>query len=440
MRSLNNRGVFYLKRYFLFLLLIALFFLASCNQHDTYQETDSTHKVEIPPTITDTKTPEYTPLNYDFMKAIWLSQFDMSPIYTKDGQQRDETEYAFLIDKTITALKGLGFNTVIIQARPNCDSVYPSDIFPPSKYAVGQYGNVFKYDPLEMFIEKAHENDLSVQIWINPYRCTSTADAALIDSKYPVYNAIKNKEKYIKQFNGYYYLDPLYEESKTVILGGIKEILAKYDADGIHIDDYFYPTADESFDLEEYAANKEISLADFRRNNVTDLIKRIYDTVKEKDQRLIFGVSPAGNIENTFARSFADVYKWCSNEGYIDYISPQIYFGMKHQTHPFDKTFDVWKNIVKNKKVKLITGITLEKAYTKTDKWAGNGSDEWAKNNDVIKSCVSYALSSKNCFGFSFFSLQFIYDPITDTRCKETYNEIDNFSFIINRINANKIS
>ena len=168
------------------------------------------------------------------------------------------------------------------------------------------------------------------------------------------------------------------------------EIIERYDVDGVHIDDYFYPTSDESFDEVSYLAlnEKKLSLGDFRRENTTRLVKSIYDTVKFQNSSLLFGVSPSGNTTRNYSELFADVESWC-RDGYIDYLCPQIYFGFEHATHPFYEVLSEFSEIARGTSVSLIIGITLEKADNGyrgiADTWAGTGGDEWIEQKNIIK-------------------------------------------------------
>ena len=139
-------------------------------------------------------------------------------------------------------------------------------------------------------------------------------------------------------------------------------------------------------------------------------------------------------MSNALNKAYADVYTWCSEEGYIDYICPQIYFGLEHQTYPFDKTADNWENIIKTENVKLIIGMTFGKALSKTDKWAGSGKDEWQNNSDVMKRCLEYTKNLDKCYGISVFCYQYYYDPLTQTPVKETQTEIKSFTAVLKDI------
>ncbi len=373
----------------------------------------------------------HAPLNYDKPKAIWLSQFDMSEIYTHGGAQREVTEYTRLVERVISNLSSIGINTVFIQLRPNGDSMYPSEIYPASKYALGKYGSTHSYDPFEIFLSLAHKAKLSVHAWINPLRCMSVENIEAIPERYAIKRWYR-EGKYIKEVGGYLYLDPAYEQTRTLVCDGISEITEKYDVDGVHIDDYFYPTTDESFDEDSYLTQnpQRLSRGDFRREQTRLLVKSIHDTVKAADPSLLFGVSPSGNSSRNYSELFADVDLWCDS-GYVDYICPQIYFGFKHATHPFDRVLAEFAETAQRAGIPLIVGITLEKATNGSsgigDAWAGVGKDEWITQKNIIKRSLECVRELDDDFGVALFSYRLLFDPITGEAKEELREEYEGF-------------
>ena len=121
-------------------------------------------------------TEEYTRLNYDYMKAVWLTQYDMQPVYTSGGKQRDKEEFIELASAVLDRVGADGFNTVIIQVRPFGDSFYPSTVYPASSVVTGSYGIAMEYDPFDILVQLAHERSLSVHAWINPFRLMRTEE------------------------------------------------------------------------------------------------------------------------------------------------------------------------------------------------------------------------------------------------------------------------
>ncbi len=376
--------------------------------------------------------------NFEDMKAMWISQFDMNNVYTQDKKQRSEASYRKLVEKILDNVKKDGINTVIYQIRPNADSMYPSEYYPMSKYVVGAYGREAEYDPVAIFLELAHERGFSVQAWINPMRGMTKTEIASVSNKFAIkkwYSASDATKNYVPVSGSNVYLDPGYEEVRNLIVNGAKEILTKYNFDGLHMDDYFYPTQAETFDSASYAIYKQNggtkSLANYRKENLNKLVSALYAMTKSVDKNLIFGISPAGNIDTVRSKQYADVDTWCGKEGYIDYICPQVYFGLEHGSWDFVKTSQKWQAIIKVDSVDLIIGMTLGKAvngYDGTgDTYAGTGKNEWINNKDVLKRCLEKTKDFAKCRGVSYFCYQYFYDPVNGKANAKTATERANF-------------
>lgn len=380
----------------------------------------------------------YQQINYDKVKAMWLSQFDLSGVYMSGSSQRAESSFRSLMGTILDNCVNDGMNTVIVQVRPNGDSMYPSEYYTMSKYVVGSYGRSATYDPFAIIIELAHARSLSVQAWINPLRLMTSSEITNVSTSYKVgewYNSSTYNGKYVVLYNSYYYLNPAYDEVRQLIIDGAVEICTLYDVDGVHMDDYFYPTTDSSFDSAAYNSyTGSLSLANWRRDNLNKLVSGLYSAIKAVDEDILFGISPAGNMSTVYSSQYADVYTWCSKTGYIDYICPQVYFGMLHSTQGFGTCSSGWSNIVTNSNVTLYVGITLGKALNgyngTTDAYAGTteGKYEWINNKDVIKSCLEYTRDNlDNCTGVAFFCYQYFYDPVSGTSVAGTAEERANF-------------
>ncbi len=377
---------------------------------------------------------DYKVVNYKDMKAIWISQFDLSSVYSSGGAQRSKTDFTRLMSKILDNVKKNGFNTVFLQTRPYADSFYPSEYYPPSRFTVGKYGNNFEYDPIKVIVDLARDRGFSLHAWINPLRCMTEAEIAYVPDGYAVkkwYNDPATKGRYIVKSGTYLYLNPAYTEVRELILDGAREVVSKYKLDGLHMDDYFYPTVDPAFDHEAYSdykgAGGTLSLADWRRDNLNRLISSMYSVTKSVNKNALYGISPAGNWNTVYNSQYADIYTWCANGGYIDYICPQVYFGLEHSTYDFVKTSNMWQSFIKTDRVKLIIGMTLGKAKSGVDEYAGSGRLEWTENKDVIKRCIQYTSSLDKCVGVSIFCYQYFYNPLSGSEVNETLTERNNF-------------
>lgn len=380
-------------------------------------------------------------MDEEFMKGVWISQFDMSGILKENGVQRDRISFEKLYRTVLSNIKNDGYNTVFVQVRPYADSFYPSEYFPPSNYVTGDFKRGLNYDPFAIIVELSKEIGLFVHAWLNPMRAMKSKELVNVDDKYPIkqwYNDKTKNGEYIVEIEGRYYLNPAYDEVRALIAKGAKEVAENYDIDGVHIDDYFYPTKDASFDsvaYQEYIANGGNKDLRKYRNEILDLmVSEMYSAVKSVGKEQVFGISPAGNIENTYNDLYTDVYKWCSKKGYIDYICPQIYFGLEHQTHDFIKVFNTWNSIIKIDSVKIYAGMTLGKAKSGVDNYAGKGKLEWTENKDVLKRCLEFIKTRKECQGIVMFCYQHMYDPITGISVAETQLERDNMKSALNNL------
>ncbi len=375
---------------------------------------------------------DYAPLNYDKMKAVWISQFDFDSVYYSSRKQRSESKFTSLVETAFDNVKSLGFNTIIVQVRPNADSFYPSAYYPWSSYVLYKYGRFASYDPVDIMINEAHERGLSFHAWINPMRGMSTSNLNLLSDEYIITEWIGTRKLYT--YNSINYLNIAYEDVRQLIINGAAEIVRNYNVDGVHMDDYFYFGETADFDNEEYAlakaADASLTLQKFRYNNLNTLVSGIYSAIKAENENVMFGIAPAGNLDSMATNYYADVRTWLSEDGYLDYIMPQIYFGMEHQTWSFDATYERWSAITTNPHIKFMTGMTLGKAvngYDGTvDPYAGTGKNEWIENKDVFKKCFEYALEQDNYGGYAIFCYQYLFDPNTGEANVKTAEEISN--------------
>ncbi|MBQ9079969.1 MAG: family 10 glycosylhydrolase [Clostridia bacterium] len=406
----------------------------STSHKDTEESTTEAQTTTAAPVIAE----KYKVLNYSDFKAMWLSQYDLSSIYCSGSSQRSEQSFTSYMKTILSNVKGLGINTVIVQVRPFADSMYPSEYYPMSSMVVGSYGKEATYDPFAIIVEEAHAQGLSVQAWINPMRAMLDTEISRVDDKYPIkqwYNDPATKGKYVVKSSTRWYLNVAYDEVRQLIIDGAREIIENYDVDGLHMDDYFYPTTDASFDSAAYAeyvrGGGKLSLADWRREQLNKLVSGLWSMVKEHDSDILFGISPAGNFNTVYNSQYADIYTWCAKEGYIDYICPQVYFGFEHGSCDFVKVSTTYQNMIKTDKVKLIIGMTLGKALSGSqgteDKYAGTGKREWIENQDILLRGLEYTKQLPKCAGVAYFCYQYFYNPTSGAAIPGTKAERDNF-------------
>lgn len=379
---------------------------------ETTTQTTTTLKTEKPkPEISapDDNLPvnSYTALNHSEVKGVWISYFELYPILTG----KSESQFRNGIGEYYDNASALGLNTVYVHVRPYGDAIYKSDYYPWSKYCTGYIGEEPGYDPLEVMIEEAHKRGISFHAWVNPLRCSQENDAPKIDDSYLVkrwYNY--NDGDYISKVSSYWYLNPAYDEVTDLIALGVAEIVSRYNVDGVHIDDYFYPTKESWFDDKSFAKSGYGDLSQFRLDNCTKMVYKMYEAVKSHNSTALFGVSAQGNVHNNLNELYADVEKWSREEGYVDYMAPQIYYGFENSGQPYAEVVNQWDEMLKGTGKMLIPGLAVYKIGTE-DAWAGNGKYEWINNKEIIKRQIEKARTANNYSGIILYSYQFIFSP-----------------------------
>ena len=320
----------------------------------------------------------------------------------------------------INNIKNEGFNEIIVQVRSFMDAIYKSNIFPWSRYLTGIEGKDPGYDLLNLFIEEAKKVNIKVIAWINPYRVRNDVNLSNLSEKNPAYKFIGSDTLFIKNC---IYLNPSSNEVTEIIVEGVRELIKNYKIDGVLFDDYFYPDNDiDKKEYEEYISkNGFIDKSQYNLNIVSRMIKEVYDVCHKYNVK--FGVSPDGNMENNYNKVFADVKRWCSEEGYIDFIMPQIYYGFYNETKPYKDVLEEWESIIKNKKVDFRVALAFYKVGSH-DKWAKSGENEWIDANDIIMRQIVLARNTYNFKGFSLYRYEYLFetDYFTDTTLIEKEN------------------
>lgn len=369
-------------------------------------------------------------INAEYVKACWITYFELEK-FTSDCENAEEFEEQ--IKTAFKKIKDIGLNTITVQVRPCADAFYRSDYFPSSKYCFGIQGSEMPYDPFEIIIETAHKLNLRVEAWINPYRVSQNDK---IEDLSPDNIAVQWLNDEDKSSNVYVkdkiYFNPAAGEVTELIVNGVKEIVQNYNIEAIHFDDYFYPGIDDEIDEKEYTEyvenGGESSRDDFRRDCVSDMVKQVYSAIKEINSEVLFGISPQSNIKTNYNKLYADVEKWVSEEGYVDYICPQVYFGFHNQVQPFTKTVKQWCEITKS--CKLYIGLPLYKAGSE-DEFASSSKDyaknEFIDNSDIISRQISYIYQLDEISGFNIYS----YSYLVDEENQSVIDEVENIKNVI---------
>lgn len=269
-------------------------------------------------------------------------------------KQTTEQNKAYLRDQ-LDKLKEAGVNAVIFQVRPQADAFYKSELEPWSRFLTdnGAAPTPF-WDPLQFMIEESHARGMELHAWLNPYRVTSAKGQTLPEGH--IYH--KHPEWFLK-YDDKMYFDPGLPESREFITEVVMDIVDRYDVDGIHFDDYFYPYPVKGVDFPDsksYAKyGNGMELGDWRRHNVDLLIEGLHERISAAKPWVIFGISPFGIWRNksndprgsdtnglqNYDALYADVLLW-SREGWIDYLLPQLYWELEHKVAPYLILVDWW--------------------------------------------------------------------------------------------------
>lgn len=372
-------------RRFISVLLVVSLFLCGCSDKSAAQ-------------------PEQEIENQEKMIGVWITFSEINQF----AQSEQGFEKSF--EEAVKQCREIGINNMFVHVRAFCDAVYESKIFP-------KFSSLENTDALKIMTEICHTNSIKIHAWINPYRVsTSTSDIKMLPASSParkfLEDADSENDRCVCFTENGIYLNPAEPQVKKLIIDGIREILDNYRVDGIHFDDYFYPTASDEFDkasYEAYASSTEIpvSLENWRRQNVNSLINASYCAVKQKSPDIEFGISPAADLDRCYNQLFADIEGWLGGK-YIDYIMPQLYFGFEYpqQEFCFDNLITKWLDITANKQAKLYCGLANYKIGTD----APADSGEWGKNDDIIARQIAL-INEKGIDGFVFFSYSSLVSP-----------------------------
>lgn len=291
-------------------------------------------------------------------RAAWVATVANINWPSKPGlsSKEQQQEAIALLD----FLKANNFNAVIFQVRPQADALYESDLEPWSYFLTGQQGKAPEpfYDPLHFWIEAAHDRGLELHAWLNPYRAHHSTGKEVTEK-----SIVKTKPDLVVQLqNKMWWMDPSKEETKKHSTAVVMDLLKRYDLDGIHFDDYFYPYSEynggKDFpDDKSWTAYKatggNLSRGDWRREGVNSFISNLYKEIKAEKPHVKFGISPFGIWRpgypesiagyDQYAELYADAKLWL-NKGWIDYYTPQLYWPVNQQKQSFPVLLGWWES------------------------------------------------------------------------------------------------
>jgi uncharacterized lipoprotein YddW (UPF0748 family) len=293
-------------------------------------------------------------------RAAWVATVGNIDWPSKPGlpAAQQKREIVAILDRA----QSLHLNAIILQVRTSCDALYPSAYEPWSYYLTGEQGRRpdDDYDPLKMWIAEAHRRGIELHAWFNPFR------AKPADAKYALapWHVSRRTPDLVKSYGGFLWLDPGEPAAQDYTLAVMMDVVRRYDVDGIHIDDYFYPYPlndpatgkpldfpdDTSWTRYQQSGGK-LSRADWRRDNINHLVRRMYVQTKQLKPWVKVGISPFGIWKpgypevvkgfNQYEQLYADAKLWL-NEGWCDYFTPQLYWKTTAPSQPYEALLKWW--------------------------------------------------------------------------------------------------
>ncbi|MBT6148730.1 MAG: family 10 glycosylhydrolase, partial [Gemmatimonadetes bacterium] len=314
-------------------------------------------------------------------RAVWVATVDNIDWPSEPGlpTQQQKSEALAILDNAVA----LGLNAIVLQVRPHCDALYPSTLEPWSSYLTGVQGTPPSpyYDPLQLWTNEAHARGLELHAWFNPFRADHPANPSEMA---PDAIALRSPELAVTLGDkGYRWLDPSRQEVHDHSLAVIRDVVERYDIDGIHLDDYFYPypSYNDGQDFPDdmtwaryVDGGGDLNRSDWRRHHVDRFVERLYRVVKSTKPSVKVGISPFGiwrpgypkQIKgmDAFKTLYADALLWWQL-GWVDYLAPQLYWSIADQGQSFPVLLKWWAAQNKQKR-HLWPGISI--AGTRSDR------------------------------------------------------------------------
>lgn len=348
------------------------------------------------------------------LRGVWVSTVSNLDWPSKSSYGKVETqkaEYVQLLDE----VQAMGMNAVFVQVRPSADAIYPSSLVPWTSYLTGTAGKDPGYDPLQFLIEETHRRGMEFHAWFNPFRASTGGDA----SKLPANHVANVHPEWIVKFDGKLYINPGIPEAREHVIQAIMEVVNEYEIDGVHLDDYFYPTGEtaskkfaDDATFKTYNVKKIATKGDWRRDNINQFVQKLGQSVGQAKSNVSYGISPYGVWRNksndltgsdtkasvtAYDSTYADVRTWIKNE-WIDYVAPQIYWSLSRKEVRYDLLADWWAGEVRGTNVKLYIGHAPYKLGTPEIGWSSAQEiiDQLEYNRQVPEISGSIFFSAKD--------------------------------------------
>ncbi|MGW4797469.1 glycoside hydrolase family 10 protein [Nonomuraea sp. NPDC004297] len=306
------------------------------------------------------------------MRGMWIASVVNINWPSKPGLSADEQKAEYLAWLDVAVQRKL--NSVFVQIRPTADAFWPSPFEPWSQYLSGTQGKDPGYDPLGFAVEETHKRGLAFHAWFNPYRVSMQADPAQLHPDHPG----RRNPEWILPFGGKLYYNPGIPEVRKFCQDAMMDAVTRYDIDGLHFDDYFYPTNTTAFDdAEEFAKYGAgfPDLAAWRRENVDLMVREMQQRVLAAKPEIAWGISPSGIWRNkgtdplgsetnggqSYDNLHADTRGWVK-KGWLDYIAPQLYWYIGQPPADYSKLVPWWSDVASGTGTLLWIGQAAYKA------------------------------------------------------------------------------
>ena len=296
------------------------------------------------------------PLQREF-RGVWVATVSNIDWPSKPGLPADQqkAELVAILDKCVK----LRMNAVVFQVRPMADALYESKLEPWSEFVSGTMGKSPGYDPLAFAVAEAHARGLELHVWFNPYRArTPGAKSPATED-----HITRRRPDLARPYGKHYWMNPTHPDVQDHSIAVILDVVKRYDVDGVHLDDYFYPYKEKDADekiipfpdddtWEKYQKDGgKLKRDDWRRDAVNKFVERMYREVKAAKPWVKVGISPFGIWRpgnppgiagfDQYAELYADAKLWL-NEGWVDYYTPQLYWPIAQEKQSFPRLLEWW--------------------------------------------------------------------------------------------------
>ncbi|TDH18377.1 hypothetical protein EXU57_23550 [Segetibacter sp. 3557_3] len=310
------------------------------------------------------------PPQYEF-RAVWVATVENIDWPSKRGLPTEDQKSEFI--KLLDLHQRNGMNAILMQVRPSTDAFYPSAFEPWSEYLTGKQGLAPSpyYDPLQFMIEETHKRGMEFHAWLNPYRAVFNVNKSSVAHNH----VTRLNPQWFLNYGTIKIFNPGMPEVREYVNGVIKDVVSRYDLDGIHFDDYFYPYPIAGKTIPDEATYQKYGVGmtrnDWRRSNVDSIIRMVHETIQTANSRIKFGISPFGVWRNkskdpagsstragltNYDDLYADILLWMKN-GWIDYVAPQLYWEIGHPLCDYNVLLDWWSGNSFGKQVFVGHGI-----------------------------------------------------------------------------------